>query len=94
MSEPVQYLYKVSKLVTGTKKKIYMNGPRTWTKKGRLFSVDELLKILRIYFNEQSGTERFPDHWEIQEFQFSFTKFLKVENFIKQKAKSPFIKGI
>jgi hypothetical protein len=64
----------------------------TWNKTGTYFTSDELIKLLKRYFDKNNDT--FPEDWEIVEYQLHLLKTITTNKFISTKSKFPFVKGI
>lgn len=75
-------------------KTLYLQSLKKWTRTGRIFSADELVKFLHDYYQTLPGTETFPEDWEIIEYQLVETRSTNIDYFIKFKSSKPFIKGI
>lgn len=92
----LKVLYRLKKKPTKETglKQLYMVTPTKWDQKGRYFTADQLIKILREYFNTLPGTETFPPDWEVVEYQLVETRGSNLDYFVKHKAKQPFIKGL
>lgn len=75
-------------------KQLYLVSLSKWDQQGKYFTADQLIKILRSYYNSLSGSETFPTDWEIIEYQLVETRSTNLEWFIRHKSKQPFIREI
>jgi hypothetical protein len=85
-------LYKVRKKSVNSKA-TFMVTKNKWDSKGKFFTADQLLKMLRKEFDSTSSDQKLPPDWEIVEYQLIETKETPADTFIKYKSKTPWVKG-
>ncbi len=75
-------------------KGLYFENYKVWSKRGKLFTQTQMVKILRSIFKEHLQDNKFPSNWEVRVFTLVHLKEFSVEQFIAYKSPTPFIRDI
>lgn len=90
----INKLYRIRKKSSISSKAVYLRTQKKWDDVGRFFTGTELLNFLSKLNKSMSTTDKFPDEWEVVDYQLVETNTKPIEQFIKFNSKSPWIKGL